>query len=140
MIYRELFFVGFFADIALNKLSRIPEAPQAIKALLPYFEAHCPVTAAIYAGITTAVVGAIGIVFTPLLGFGLTGIPGEIWTSFLAGYVADILIEKLQIFGPSLQPFFDAAGAGLWGGLAIAFAVAVVRIGHKYKLLPRLDN
>ncbi len=138
MIYRELFFVGFFADIALNELSRLPEEKVGaeIKALLPYFEAHCPIVAAIYAGITTAIVGAIAIEIAPLFAF--TGPAREIVSAFIVGYIADILIERFKIFGPSLQPFFDTAGAGLWGGLAIAFAVGVVRIGHKSKLLPRL--
>ncbi|MBP02780.1 MAG: hypothetical protein CMM25_08235 [Rhodospirillaceae bacterium] len=138
MIYRELFFVGVFADIFLNVASRWEFAPSSIKALLPYFDAHCAAVAAIYAGITTAIVGALGIALSRFFLGNNSGLVSEICASFVAGFIADILIEKFQIFGPSLQPFFDEAGAGPWGGIAIAFAVSVVRIGHKMNVLPRL--
>ena len=44
--------------------------------------------------------------------------------TFVIGYIADILIHKLNIF-PKLKLYYKVIGSGLWGGLAILFSVSI---------------
>ena len=44
--------------------------------------------------------------------------------SFIIGFIADIIIHKLNIF-PKLKLYYSVIGSGLWGGLAILFSIFV---------------
>jgi len=57
--------------------------------------------------------------------------------SFVLGFVADIVIDNLKIFGSTLDEYYRIAGAGLWGAFAIVMSVIVSYIVQKY-LLPIL--
>ena len=45
--------------------------------------------------------------------------------AFPIGWAADVIIYKTQLFGPSLNPYYKIAGAGLWGALAFIFSILV---------------
>ena len=128
------FLVGVVSDIILNDLSKVSENP-IIKSLKPYFEKHSIIGAGFYAGLT---------VLITLLPFIFYGVPNNnvelvyaLIPAFILGYIADIIIEKLELFGPSLNPYYKEAGAGFYGGFAVGFSVFISYILQKY-LLPVL--
>jgi hypothetical protein len=41
------------------------------------------------------------------------------------GYVADVIIYKYHIFGNKLDSFYEIAGAGFWGAMALIFSIVV---------------
>jgi hypothetical protein len=45
--------------------------------------------------------------------------------AFPLGYVTDIIIDKLKIFGSSLNLYYKVAGVGLWGALAFVFSIII---------------
>ena len=45
--------------------------------------------------------------------------------AFPIGYIADVIIYHIELFGPSLNPFYEIAGAGFWGAIAFLFAISV---------------
>ena len=135
------FIVGFISDIILNDLSRKPATllfpSKIIQSLNIYFINKSIIQAAIYAGITVVVI----LIPTVLL-FNMYFNVFEnkiLFTgcSFVVGYIADIIIDKMNIFGNTLKPFYKLAGSGLWGGLAIAFSVIISYLIQIY-LLPIL--
>ena len=48
--------------------------------------------------------------------------------AFPLGYVIDIIIDKLKIFGNDLNLYYKTAGAGLWGALAFVFSIIIICI------------
>ena len=48
-----------------------------------------------------------------------------VFLSFIIGYFIDILIEKLDIFGKSLLPYYKEAGSGFWGAVAFIFSIII---------------
>jgi hypothetical protein len=135
MCYAFLFLnfaIGFFSDLVLNILSRSSSySIPAIRALKPYFNHYnSPILPAVYAGLTVLSVLLITIFFSYFL-FGFASPLNRkqlypfLLLSFPIGYLADILIYKLQIFGSSLNPFYKIAGAGFWGAMSFIFAISV---------------
>ena len=57
-----------------------------------------------------------------------------IGSTFIVGYIMDVVIEKLEIFGPTLNPFFEIAGSGILGGLSITLAFVVSYLIQKILL------
>jgi hypothetical protein len=45
--------------------------------------------------------------------------------AFPLGYVMDIIIYKTELFGSTLNPFYEIAGAGFWGAMAFIFSIIV---------------
>jgi len=114
------FWIGFVADVLLNHLSQKPSSSKIIKSLKPYFDKHTPLEAALYAAITTA----------PLcyLSWKIRNtFVDKIMFAFIIGCIADILIDTYKVFGDSLDPYYEEAGAGFWGGAAIAGALFIAR-------------
>ena len=135
------FIVGFISDIILNDLSRKPTAllfpSKIIQSLNIYFINKSIIQAAIYAGITVVI-----ILIPTILLFNMYFNVFEdkiLFTgfSFVIGFIADIIIDKMNIFGNTLKPFYKMAGSGLWGGLAIAFSIIISYMIQIY-LLPIL--
>lgn len=135
------FIVGFIADIFLNDLSRKPASrlfpSKIIQSLNIYFINKSIIQAAIYAGLTVIVV-----LIPTIILFNLYFDVFEnklLFTifSFITGFISDIIIDKLNIFGNTLKPFYKLAGSGLLGGLAIAFSVVISYLIQIY-LLPIL--
>ena len=131
------FLVGTISDIILNDLSRSSINNKIIKSLEPYFLTNSIIEAGVYAGITVVAV-IIPVIYVTQKIFNYT-VPTTstqllytVIVSFILGFVADILIDKLQIFGSSLDNYYKIAGAGLWGGLAISFSALISYILQKY--------
>ena len=137
MLLLIYFFIGFVSDIVLNYLSRQAFAPASIKALKVYFLRKTiknaftrDIVSAINAGLTIVVtlwvaMGLSHVIFNFSHPRTLTQLFRFLVLAFLVGYVADILIYKTELFGPTLNPFYKIAGAGLWGALAFIFAILV---------------
>lgn len=135
------FIVGFIADIILNDLSRKPASKlfpsKIIQSLNTYFLNKSIIQAGVYAGLTVVVV-----LIPTIILFNLYFDVFEnklLFTifSFITGFISDIIIDKLNIFGNTLKPFYRLAGSGVWGGLAIAFSVVISYLIQIY-LLPIL--
>ena len=98
------FIVGTISDIILNDLSRSSINNKIIKSLEPYFLSNSIIEAGIYAGITVIAV-IIPVIYTTkyLFNYKVPTTNKQILytflVSFVLGFIADILIDKLQIFG-----------------------------------------
>ena len=124
------FIVGTISDIILNDLSRSNINNKIIKSLEPYFLTNSIIEAGIYAGITVvAVIIPVMYVTKYLFNYKVPTTNKQILytviVSFILGFIADILIDKLQIFGSSLDNYYKIAGAGLWGAIAISFSALI---------------
>jgi hypothetical protein len=129
-----VFIVSALSDILLNLLSRNQLTKdynlKIILSLKPYFKNKSIIQSAVYAGITIVVALLINILISKkLLGFYIphnnTELIKFILIAFPLGYVADIIIDKFKIFGSSLDLYYKAAGAGLWGALAFVFSIII---------------
>jgi uncharacterized membrane protein len=121
------FCVSFVSDIVLNDLST---HFNIIKSLKPYFQNKSILKCALDAGITVM----IGILITMFFSFLLFGFlsPNTFVQliyfciiGFLIGYILDILIYKLHVFGNRLDAYYKAFGAGLWGAIAFIFSIII---------------
>jgi uncharacterized membrane protein len=121
------FCVAFASDIVLNDLST---HFNIIKSLQPYFQNESILKCALDAGITVM----IGIVITMFFSYLLFGFlsPNTFVQliyfciiGFLIGYILDILIYKLHVFGNRLNLYYKAFGAGLWGAIAFIFSIII---------------
>ena len=119
--------IGFTSDIVLNRLSNYKILN--LHTLKPYFQNKSVITAGLYAMITVLIIVVI-IMQTFKLYYKKT-LPENtketilyLILTFVIGYIADILIHKLDIF-PKLKLYYKVIGSGLWGGLAILFSVSI---------------
>jgi len=124
------FVVAACSDLGLNYMSTKAYAPQSIQALKPYFKEYEAGLAAVLAGITVVSVLVVTMILSKfLLGFAVPRCPGQLWKfvalAFPLGFLADVIIHKMDWFGPSLRPFYKAAGAGLSGAFAFIFAILI---------------
>jgi hypothetical protein len=129
-----VFIVSALSDILLNFLSRNLLTQKynlkIILSLKPYFKNKSIIQSAVYAGITIIVALLINMLISKtIFGFYVPDNNSElikfICIAFPLGYVIDILIDKLKIFGSSLNLYYKAAGAGLWGALAFVFSIII---------------
>ena len=118
--------IGFTSDIVLNYLSNYKILN--LDTLKPYFKNKSTFKAALYAMITVLIIIVI-IMQTFKLYYNKT-LPENInetlvylLLTFVIGYIADIIIHKLNIF-PKLKLYYKVIGSGLWGGFAILFSVS----------------
>ena len=128
------FIVSALSDVSLNLLTRNSLTKyynlKIILSLRPYFKNKSIIKCAVYAGITIVVALLINILISKnLLGFFIphnnTELIKFISIAFPLGYVIDIMIDKFKIFGSSLDLYYKAAGAGLWGALAFVFSIII---------------
>jgi hypothetical protein len=125
------FFVGFISDLVLNILSRIKYSPPSIRSLYKYFKYYdSAILPAIYAGLTViSVLIPVMVVSYFIFGFATpvnkTQLLLLILLSIPFGYVADVIIYKYHIFGNKLDSFYEIAGAGFWGAMALIFSIVV---------------
>lgn len=121
------FLVGFLSDIILNFLAhQFPKTD--LGTLLPYFKNKSVLRAGLYAGLTVIIVVIIiSLISKLILGFyvpnNLINLFKYCIITFIVSYIGDIVIEKLHIFGNSLNLYYKTVGSGLWGALAILFSV-----------------
>ncbi len=122
------FIVSFLSDIVLNDLSKSSYINSPIiKSLQPYFQKKLIIQAGFYAGLTVILtLIPILILYKYLLPiFNIPELLLLILLGFIIGYLIDILIEKLDIFGPTLHQYYKLAGSGFYGGLAIVFSIII---------------
>ncbi len=137
MLLLIYFFIGFVSDIVLNYLSRQAYAPASIKALKVYFLRQTiknalvrDIVSAVNAGLTIVVTLGVTMLLSRLIfKFSHPRTLPQLFRflalAFPVGYLADIIIYKTELFGPTLNPFYKIAGVGLWGALAFIFAILV---------------
>jgi len=125
------FIIAFISDLLLNVLSRQPFSPKYITSLYSYFEHYkSPILTGIYAGITVITVLIITMTISHyIFNFSTPSSYKDLYKflilSFILGYIADILIFKLHIFGTTLDKFYSIAGAGFGGAISLVFCVIV---------------
>jgi hypothetical protein len=155
MIYKLIwiyFFIGFISDIVLNYLSRQNYVPASIKALKVYFLRKSiknatirDLISAVNAGLT--IVSAI--LLTMFLSYGvfnfahprtLSQLYRFLVLAFPIGYLMDIIIEKTELFGPTLKPFYKEAGAGFWGAAAFIFSILIAYMVSVYAISCRIKS
>jgi hypothetical protein len=135
------FIVSALSDVSLNLLTRNSLTKyynlKIILSLIPYFKNKSIIKCAVYAGITIVVALLINILISKnLLGFSIphnnTELIKFVGIAFPLGYVIDIIIDKLKIFGNDLNLYYKVAGAGLWGALAFVFSIIISYLIQKY--------
>ena len=127
------FAVSFLSDIVLNDIARGKMSifqSNIIKSLRPYFTEKSIVFSALLAGLTIATAVLITSFFSMfILGFNfpknLIQLASFSVLSFSIGFVIDVVIDSLNLFGKSLKPYYKVAGAGLWGALAFLFSIQI---------------
>jgi hypothetical protein len=129
-----IFIISALSDIILNFLSRNSLIKKydlkIILSLRPYFKNKSIIRSAIYAGLTIVVALLINILISKnIFGFYIPSNNNElikfICIAFPLGYIIDIIIDKLKIFGNDLDLYYKVAGAGLWGALAFIFSIII---------------
>ena len=128
------FAISFMSDIILNDLSTNFNVVTSLKS---YFYKHSIIKSAFDAGMTILFALVITMFFSYLL-FGFV-MPNNFTNliyfsilAFLIGYILDILIYKLKIFGNRLNIYYKTLGAGFWGGLAFVFSIVISYFIQKY--------
>jgi len=133
------FCVAFISDVILRFLSTQNINP-IITSLKPYFKNKSIMYAGFLAGLTIVSALLISLSVSYLcFGFLIPSSYNEmiyfLLISFILGYIIDYLIYKWQLFGKSLNQYYQLAGAGFWGALAFLFSVII-----SYILLYLIDK
>lgn len=128
------FIVSFLSDIILNDLANDRgynfDVSKIITSLKPYFEKKLIVESGFYAAITIIIaLGITSLITNLLISVVYPRNNNELlkysMIAFVVGYVVDILIDKLRIFGDTLDDYYRIAGAGLWGAIAFVFSIII---------------
>ena len=121
------FMVAFISDIILNVLSL---KFHFLSSLQPYYKNQSIIKLGIYAALTIEVGLLVTMAFYYLLSGAL--LPNNYKSfiyfcglAFLIGYMLDIAIDKLKIFGNKLDVYYKEIGAGFWGATAFVFCVII---------------
>ena len=142
------FLVSAFADIVLNDLAN---HYNIFSSLASYFREKTILGAAFYAGLTVAISTILLVLLSKLVfGFYLPKtntnsnnskiqiqILAFIILAYSLGYVIDKFIEKADLFGPSLKPFYKNYGSGHSGAIAFIISLFISFLLQKY-LIPLL--
>lgn len=140
------FCVSFISDVVLNDLAKLDEnsifSTKIIRSLRPYFKDKLITISGIYAALTVIIALAIlSLISKYILGFyypkNLVQLLKFLALAYPVGHLADIAIDKLKIFGNTLDDYYKEAGAGMWGAIAFIFSIVISYILEKY-LLPYL--
>lgn len=120
--------VGAGSDILLNDASKFKQSGEIVGALRPYFESRPIVVASASAGATVALAMALASMLFWLASGSLyprTVVELLIYTAiaYPVGFALDYAIYKSKVFGEELDAYYEKAGAGHWGALALLVAV-----------------
>ena len=141
-----IFIVSLVADITLNDLSRKPLSRYVtspiILALRPYFDEKSILVAGVFAGLTIISALLVSMLLSKYLQKTLVTRDWKELSIFMAisfpiGYLFDVLIAKLNIFGDSLIPYYKTTAPGMWGAIAFEVAIIIGFLIQKY-LIPKL--
>jgi len=121
------FIVAFVSDIFLNDLSTNFGFVSSLK---PYYHNQSIIKLGVYAGLTIEF-GLLVTMVTYYLIFGSL-LPNNYKSftyfcglAFFIGYIIDIAINKLKIFGNKLDLYYKELGAGFWGATAFLFSIVI---------------
>lgn len=129
--------VGAVADVALNDLSRARDFAH----LRAYFRERS-ICGAAGAASVTVMIGAVAVLAATswLFGFDTPSTPLEVaatlFACFAIGFGMDVAIARLRVFR-GLEAYYEAHGAGVWGGLSLVVSMAVALVVQAY-VLPSL--
>ena len=117
------FLIGFISDIVLNVTNIVPT-------LKSYFANKSIIQSAAYAGITIIVALLVVMGFSKLLfGFLIPNTNAELVKysilAFTLGFLIDIFIYKMKVFGSSLDLYYKTSGAGFWGAASLLFSILI---------------
>jgi hypothetical protein len=121
------FVVGFICDVVLNDLSRRTKLFSSLK---PYYDSESITKLAIYSGIIISVATIIlMLLFFMFFKKYLPTNKFEILIFFLIayiwGYILDVVIDRTELFGKLLKPFYKEFGSGNSGAIAFIFALVL---------------
>ena len=121
------FIVAFVSDIVLNDLSTNYNFVSSLK---PYYKNQSIIKLGIYAGLTIefgllVTMLAYYLIFGSLLPDNYKSFTYFCGLAFLIGYILDIAINKLKIFGNKLDLYYKELGAGFWGATAFVFSIVI---------------
>ena len=131
------FVISFISDLVLNFLSRQKFSPTSIQSLKPYFVENNVILCGFYAGLTVV----FALLITMIISYCIFKIkyPYDLYSyfkftciAFPLGYALDYFIYDFQIFGPTLNDYYNIVGAGLWGALAFIFSITTSSLILKY--------
>jgi hypothetical protein len=133
------FLVSATADIVLNDMANHYNLLPSLK---PYFREKSILYAALLAGLTIVSATLLLLPLSKLLFGFYTPTTFKQLSLFLAlsyplGFIIDKVIEKMEIFGPTLIPFYKKYGSGHWGAIAFVFSLFISFLLQKY-LIPIL--
>ena len=123
------FIVSFISDIVLNDLSTLTQY-KSLASLAPYFKDKYIVEAGVYAGLTIVVALIFLMVSSNIaLGYYVPKTGNQLaqycCLAYILGYIVDVLIEKLSVFGTALDKFYEKVGSGHSGALAFVFSILI---------------
>jgi hypothetical protein len=121
------FVVSFISDIVLNDLST---HYGIITSLRRYFYKQSIIKCGILAGITIVVALLLNMILSYFL-FRFA-VPNNLYKllqfcilAFIIGYIIDVLIDKMKIFGDRLDSFYKEVGSGVSGASAFVFSIVI---------------
>ena len=133
------FLVSATSDIVLNDMTNYYNLLPSLK---PYFREKPILYAALLAGLTIVTATLLLLPLSKLLlGFYIPKTFKQLalflTLSYPLGFIIDKVIEKMEIFGPTLIPFYKKYGSGHWGAIAFVFSLFISFLLQKY-LIPIL--
>ena len=131
------FIVAFLSDLGLNILSTNYNIVPSLK---PYFYGENMLVTGAAAGLTIVVALIINmaisyILYRFIIPINLNQLINFCLLGFLLGYVIDILIYKMKIFGNRLNTYYKELGAGFWGASDFVFSILISYIIQNYILM-----
>lgn len=130
------FMVAFVSDIILRDIANVSNPASIIGSLQPYFREKTIIGAGIYAGITIVVATLIVSMITQIsqtftVPHNYQSLALYTIIAYIIGYALDVVIDKTNLFGPTLRPFYERAKSGHWGAIAFIFSVILSYIIQK---------
>ena len=121
------FVVAFICDVILNDLSRRTKVLASIK---PFYESGAITKLAIYSGIiisgaTILLMLLFFMLFKKYLPTNMFEILIFFLMAYIWGYILDVIIDKTELLGKSIKPFYKEFGSGNSGAIAFMFMLVV---------------
>ena len=122
-----VFVVAFICDVILNDLSRRTKVLASIR---PFYDSDSITKLAIYSGIiissaTILLMLIFFAVFKKYLPSNMFEILIFFLMAYIVGYILDVFIDKTELLGKSIKPFYKEFGSGNSGAVAFMFMLVV---------------
>jgi len=127
------FIVSFMSDVFLNDVANkqlFKTRSAILLSLQSYFKEKSIIISGSAAGLTVVLCLVVTtllskLIFNYYLPNNLHRLLSFNILAFIIGYIADILIDRFDIFGRSLHKYYQIAGAGFWGAVAFVFSINI---------------